>query len=67
MTIGQKIKSKRETIGMSRGELAERVGCCLGTVYQWEENKRKPRFEHLAKIMDALDIGRVEFFREVDS
>ena len=66
MTLAQKIKTKREAAGMSREELAERVGCCVGTIYQWEEGRRKPRHRHFVKIIDALDIGMIEFFREVD-
>jgi transcriptional regulator with XRE-family HTH domain len=41
IVMGQRIHAKREENGLSREELAERLGVSRQTIYQWEAGKVK--------------------------
>ena len=66
MTIGEKIKSKRQAVGLSRAEFAKRIGCSYSVVTQWEKGQRKPSYCHRVAINEILDIGLMEFIKEVE-
>ena len=55
MTIGERIKARREELGMSVTELAERLGKNRATVYRYENGDIKemptPVLEPLAKVL----------------
>ena len=54
MTVGQKIKTLRERLGMTQTELAHKAKCTIAAVSQWESGKRKPAFDSLIKIAKPL-------------
>lgn len=56
MTIGQRIKEARKSIGLTQRELAERSGTATGTIQQYELGKRQPRIEQLKSIASALNV-----------
>ena len=54
MTIGEKIKEYRKRNGLTQRELAEITGLAVGTIQQYELNKRQPRIEMLKTIAQWL-------------
>ena len=59
MTIGQRIKEARKSIGLTQRELAERSGTATGTIQQYELGKRQPRLQQLRQIAQVLDADVV--------
>lgn len=55
MTTGQRIKDARKAAGMTQKELGEKLGLSFQSIAQWENNLRKPKYETLEKIAQALD------------
>lgn len=53
-TIHQRIKSLRETLGLSMEQLAERVSVSWQTVQQWENGKTAPKRARLEAVAQAL-------------
>jgi transcriptional regulator with XRE-family HTH domain len=47
--VGRRVKRKREALGLSQGELAERLGVSASVVWRWESGHRKPQGTYLAK------------------
>jgi Predicted transcriptional regulators len=72
LSIGDRIKSAREAAGLSRKELADRVGVSNQSVWLWETGDTKgPRPEHLLALrnvlkvsIDWLVLGKGEMFEE---
>lgn len=56
MTIGERIKQIRIMRGYTRKELCQRCEIAIGTLYQYETNKRFPTFEILMDIANELDV-----------
>lgn len=50
-----RIRFYRERKGMTMQELADIVGCTDGTISNYELGKRKPNYEMLLKLSEALD------------
>ena len=57
MTIGQRIKAARKNAGLTQKELGQRLGVAYQTLAQWENDLRKPKYETIQRIIDALDIS----------
>lgn len=56
MSIGEKIKQARERAGLTKKELAERLGVAYQTINRFETGKRLPQIQMLKKISTALGI-----------
>lgn len=52
--LGEKIKERRDMIGISQEELASRVGTHATCVSQWENGQRIPGGEKIPKIAESL-------------
>jgi transcriptional regulator with XRE-family HTH domain len=52
-----RFKRLREAAGITQLALAERAGLPLGTVRNWEQGLRIPRFDHAIRVADALGIS----------
>lgn len=55
--VGGQIKHFRELAGLSKSELARRVGVSPTAVHNWEENGVKPRLEVMLKLEKALEVS----------
>lgn len=56
MSIGENIKAKRESLGMSRSDLIERSGVSSAQLSRIERNEQKnPNLETLVAIATALN------------
>jgi len=65
MQIGQLIAERRELLGISRSELAEKCDLSLWTIYNYEKLTSCPRFDDAVKIMDVLGCQvRIEKVKE---
>jgi transcriptional regulator with XRE-family HTH domain len=59
-TLGTLIRVHRETLEMSRAELARQVGVAGSQVTRWEAGEFKPSLTAMVAIARALDITAVE-------
>ena len=55
--VGRQIKHFRELAGLSKSDLARRVGVSPTAVHNWEENGVKPRMEVMLKLEKALEVS----------
>jgi transcriptional regulator with XRE-family HTH domain len=61
----QRLRAARETRGLTQGELAERAGLQPSAISHFETGARKPSFDNLRRLADALEattdylLGRV--------
>lgn len=56
MALGDKIRSLRESQGVSQKELATKIGVSTGTVAEWEADEAVPDIVALAKLSKALSV-----------
>lgn len=54
-TINKEIKLRRERLGISQAQLAERVGVAWQAVQQWENGKTSPARKRETQIARALE------------
>ncbi|HDH03478.1 MAG TPA: XRE family transcriptional regulator, partial [Actinobacteria bacterium] len=54
--LAEQIKDARNRLGMSRQDLATRIGVSRGTILNWESGRRVP-IEKCAQLADALQIN----------
>ena len=67
MTLGKRIKNERQKAGMSQKDLAERIGTSAAMIGHYETGYRRPKYDTLSKIADALNVGFDEFRAWFDS
>ena len=56
------IKERREQLGISQKELAEKVGISQSFLWDIEQGRSKPSIDTALKIAEALNISDVKFF-----
>lgn len=58
-TLGMRIKTARENIGISQAELAVAIGIkpASGVISNWERDLNKPDAEKIVKLCDVLDVS----------
>ena len=54
--LGKLPRDVREAAGMSRKELAEKVGCKYDDIRVYEKGERVMRIDRLFRVLDVLDI-----------
>ena len=65
----ERLRTAREYRGLNQGELAQRAGMQPSAISHFETGNRKPSFDNLRILADALDVttdyllGRVEEFK----
>jgi transcriptional regulator with XRE-family HTH domain len=55
--VGGQIKHFRELAGLSKSDLARRVGVSPTAVHNWEENGARPRMEVMLRLEKALEVS----------
>ena len=58
--IGRQIKHFRELAGLSKSELARRVGVSPTAVHNWEENGVMPRIEVTHDLSEVLEVSFIQ-------
>jgi transcriptional regulator with XRE-family HTH domain len=53
----ERLKKARESRGLSQGELAQRAGLQPSAISHFESGTRKPSFDNLRRLADALDFS----------
>ena len=67
MTLGEKIKARREELEISQGRLADAIGVNSAKVISnWEKDINKPDIEKLSKLCQALSCTG-EYFLPTDN
>ena len=56
------IKERREQLGISQKELAEKVGISQSFLCDIEQGSSKPSIDTALKIAEALNIDDIKFF-----
>ena len=57
MDFGERIRSARERIGMTRDKLAKRINIQYSALAKYESSAREPDFETLVLIANALRVS----------
>ncbi len=55
-TFGNDIKQRRERLGLTREQLARKIGCAAVTIYKIEINERRPSAQIAELLAKQLDI-----------
>ncbi len=66
MDIGGKLRTVRETRGLTQRDLAGRAGLTNGAISQIEQNKSSPSVASLKRLLDAIPMTMSEFFSEFE-
>ncbi|MDP2168265.1 MAG: XRE family transcriptional regulator [Thermodesulfovibrionales bacterium] len=64
MRVGDFIKERRLKAGLSAKEAAKRAGVSDAHILYIEKEKRKPTFDVLVRILNALGVSMEEFLKE---
>ncbi|MBK1636390.1 helix-turn-helix domain-containing protein [Rhodovulum adriaticum] len=56
-TFGDRVAGAREALGLTRSELAKRLGVKLKTVTAWEEDMAEPRANKLQMLAGVLNVS----------
>ncbi len=64
MTIGESIRAKREAVGMSQTELAQRIATTPATISRMESDTKIPSVALCRSIAKALDCGIADIIPE---
>jgi transcriptional regulator with XRE-family HTH domain len=62
--IGEKLLLRRDAVGYSQQELADKVGCSKATICNLENNKNPCSYPMFRKICDILDVSESYFTGE---
>lgn len=64
MNIGEKIKTRRQSLGLTQSELADRAELSKGFISQLERDLTSPSIATLKDILECLGTDLREFFDE---
>lgn len=66
MSFAEKIRHDRKTSGITQLELAQKIGCHMNTISDWERGENQPGDIHLiAAAEQALDQLPGTYFKEL--
>lgn len=60
-SFSETIRDRRKSMGLTQGELADRAGCNLITIVNYESGYRLPRIDILLKLAKALGFDDIRF------
>lgn len=55
--MGQRIRDRRQVLGLSQRELAARLGITFQAIQRWERGETFPRKETLPQLLAILQVG----------
>ncbi|MEF9988242.1 MAG: cupin domain-containing protein [Christensenella sp.] len=64
MNIGEKVKARRQSLGLTQSELADRAELSKGFISQLERDLTSPSIATLMDILECLGTDLQEFFSE---
>ena len=62
--LGNNIQTIRKFRGMKQQELADKIGINMQSLSKIERGLNYPAYETLEKIMEVLDVRRMNYYRE---
>jgi transcriptional regulator with XRE-family HTH domain len=65
--VGGQIKHFRKLAGLSKSDLARRVGVSPTAVHNWEENGVRPRMEVMLELEKVLEVSWTQLMTGNDS
>lgn len=60
MDIAEKIKSLRLQLGLDQREFGELIGVAMGTISNWENNRRFPRMNKIRKMIEIAKSNKIK-------
>ena len=63
--IGKRVKTRREELGFTQAELAEKVGVGVNYISTLERGVSFPRWDHLIKVLNGLQTSADSIFCDV--
>lgn len=67
VAIGQRIRQRRRTLGMSQAALGDAIGLTFQQVQKYERGSNRVSFSKLLEIARALDIGLTDLADGLDA
>lgn len=64
MSLGQQMKTRRKELGLSRADLADRLGVSLSAISNYENGISSPKEEILLRLFTALEVEPNYLFRD---
>ena len=64
MSVGSRIKEKREELQITQQELADKINCTKAAISNYEKNVSIPKTEFLIKLMDVLSVDANYLFQD---
>ena len=64
MEIAERLKAQREKLGLSQGDVAERLHITRQTVSRWETGKGTPDLENLVLLSEVYQVTVDELLKE---
>lgn len=64
MSVGSRIKELRESKGISRSELADKIGVTIGAISNYENEVSSPKEPILFKLMEILGCDANYLFQD---
>ena len=61
MALKDEIRLRREATGMAQSDLADALGVCTSTIYNWERGTSKPNFRKIRILAKILGVSEQEF------
>jgi transcriptional regulator with XRE-family HTH domain len=56
-TMGERLKRLREAAGLSQPQLAQATGVPVGSLRQWEQDRRLPSLQGFITVADGLGVS----------
>ena len=63
-TYSETLRARRKSMGLTQSQLADRAGCNLITITNYENGYRLPRIDILLKLAKALGFDDIRFSTE---
>lgn len=60
MNLGQKLRSARDALGLSRSDVARKIGVTPQTIYLWETGRSQPLRKYIHALAATLHLPRGE-------
>ena len=57
LSIGERLRTTRERVGMTQQQLADRSGFHVVSVSNWENGVKSPKLNTLERLADALGVN----------
>ena len=55
-TIGDNLRKKRLDIKLKQSDVARIIGVSETSIYNWENNRTKPRLKYVQKILKFIEV-----------